>query len=131
MSKQQISNWLKELISDCYLREGLPPPEKVKGHDVRKQALSWADMAGVSSKKICDAATWSSDCTFARHYKLNLRDQVRSTFGRKILHKTASSSAEKALRRHLGPTNPIGANSVSDKPKYRIPRKKKSETHTK
>ena len=108
VSKQRISTWLKEVVQECYKLMGLPPPEKVKGHDVRKTATSWADMAGVPSQEICDAATWSSDCTFSKFYKLDLHHQGSSRFGRSVLHKSASSSEEKTLRCHLGrPTVPF------------------------
>ena len=102
VSKVRISQWLKMLVADCYRRMGLPEPVGVKGHQVRKQATSWADMAGVDPQKICDAATWKSECTFARHYSLDLSHKSRSDFGRKVLQKSASSSAEASLRRHLG-----------------------------
>ena len=58
VSKQRISKWLQELVRDCYKREGLEPPGGVKGHQVSKQATSWADLAGVDPATICQAATW-------------------------------------------------------------------------
>lgn len=109
VSKQRISAWLKFVVADCYQRTGLPPPEGVKGHQVRKMATSWADMARVDPQKICDAAIWRSSCTFAKHYKLDLLHKNRSELGRRVLALSASSSAERALTRTLGSgAAPIG-----------------------
>jgi hypothetical protein len=102
VSKVRISQWLKKLIQDAYKTLGLPPPEGVKGHQVRKQATSWADMAGIDPQKICDAATWKSDSVFARHYHLDLVHGARSDLGRSVLRLGASSSAEAALPRRVG-----------------------------
>ena len=103
VSKQRISSWLKLLIRDCYVRMGQPPPFGVKGHQVRKQATSWADMALVDPQKICDAALWSSDNMFARHYRLDLHHQGRAELGRRVLQLSASHSAEASVRSRLGP----------------------------
>ena len=124
VSKQRISQWLKEVIQDCYTRRGLPPPKGVKGHQVRKHATSWADMARVDPQKICDAAIWKTECTFAKHYRLDLLHKNRSELGRRVLKLAASSSAEAALNRHQGravtPTST--SNGLPDN--YRIPRKR-------
>ena len=103
VSKQRISNWLKLVIEDCYKHMNQPLPGRVKGHQVRKQSTSWADMAGVDPQKICDAAIWQSGSMFARHYKLDLHHQSRAELGRRVLQLSASRSAEASLRRHLGP----------------------------
>ena len=121
VSKKRISSWLKEGVQECYRLAGLPPPVRVRGHDVRRTATSWADMAGVPPQEICDAATWKSECTFAKFYKLDLHHQGGSRFGSSVLHKSASSSVEAALRRHLGrPTAPTStATNLVD---YKIPK---------
>ena len=72
VSKQHISAWLVKLISFVYEQAGLPIPQGIKDHQTRKLATSWADLAGVDPQQICDAATWSSTCTFSRHYRLDL-----------------------------------------------------------
>ena len=106
VSKQRISTWLKEVIKDCYALKGLAQPDHVKGHDVRKQATSWADLAGVDPEKICQAATWQStnklSNMFARHYRLDLLSECPSDFGRQVLKSAASSTAERSLKRALG-----------------------------
>lgn len=47
VSKIRISQWLEEVINDCFARRSLALPLNVKGHQVRKQATSWADAAKV------------------------------------------------------------------------------------
>ena len=74
-----------------YDKGHLPVPLGVKGHQTRKQATSIADLAGVDPQAICDAATWASRCTFARHYRLDLVAQVRSRFGRTVLQVAGSA----------------------------------------
>ena len=108
VSKRRISAWLKAVVLDAYQRRNLPPPQGVKGHQVRSQAASWAEAAGVDPQKICDAATWKTDCTFAKHYRLDLVHARRSEFGRQILRQSASRSATASRRRTL--------NTVPDPP---------------
>ena len=106
VSKQRISTWLKEMVEQAYKAKNLPPPGagKVKGHDVRKMATSWAEVAGVDPKLICKAATWKTESTFARFYRLNLFHDSRSEFGRSILGLAASAAAERALQSSLAPS---------------------------
>ena len=106
VSKQRISKWLQELVRDCYKREGLEPPGGVKGHQVRKQATSWADLAGVDPATICQAATWRTSkgisTMFGKYYKLDLLRSNTSDLGRRVFEVSASTSAESAIRRNLG-----------------------------
>ena len=106
ISVQRISNWLCELIEDCYKLMGLPPPGSVKGHQVRKAAASWADVCGVSPDLIRQAATWQSSNMFARHYRLDVVRANATEFSTRILQAAASSSAEAALRSTLKRTSP-------------------------
>jgi len=78
ISKQRISKWLVETVSFAYTSIGQVPPEGIKGHQTRSQATSWAEMAGVDPDNICKAATWSTQCTFAKHYRLNIVEAHRS-----------------------------------------------------
>ena len=93
VSKQRISRWLVECIGAAYQAIGQDPPEGVKGHQTRSQATSWAEMAGVNPQTICNAATWSSTCTFAQHYRLNVVSRQRSDFGRRVLALAGSTPA--------------------------------------
>ena len=127
VSKQRISTWLKDVIKDCYALRGLAAPEHVKGHDVRKQATSWADLAGVEPEKICEAATWQStnklSSMFARHYRLDLLRENRSDFGRQVLRSAASSTAERSLKRGLGePSRNPPEKATRGGDTYRIPK---------
>jgi hypothetical protein len=91
VSKARLSKWIVELIQFVYEEQGLPPPNKVKAHSTRAQATSWAALMGVEPQKICRAATWSSSCTFAKHYQLDLFHKASSEFGARILRSAAAS----------------------------------------
>ena len=99
VSKQRISRWLVECIGAAYNSIGQDPPQGVKGHQTRSQATSWAEMAGVDPQVICNAATWSSTCTFAQHYRLNVVSRQKSDFGRRVLALAGSSSASSSAVR--------------------------------
>ena len=103
VSTQRLSNWLKLTVEECYKLSNLAVPQ-VKGHQVRKQSTSWADLAGVKPLDICKAATWKSDNMFARHYRLHLINDQDLDLGRRVLQLSASSSAESAVQRRLGST---------------------------
>ena len=129
VSKKQISQWLKMVVQECYARKGLGPPLGVQGHQVQKQATSWADMAGVDPQRICDAAMWKSQSVFAKHYQLDLIHGARREFGKRVLQLAASSSAEASLRRHLGITKPasncnlLNSYKIPNLPRAKEPRK--------
>lgn len=110
VGKQRLSGWLKELIQEAHKLQNVKIPGSVKGHDVRKMATSWADIAGVDPQAICDAATWKSGNMFARFYRLDILRSNRSAVGRRVLEASASTSAEQALRGSLsdvcGPPKP-------------------------
>ncbi len=67
--KQRLSNWVVEVITMAY-KKALPG--SVSCHSTRSVLTSWAAFRGVSMADICAAATWTSPCTFARFYKLNI-----------------------------------------------------------
>ena len=96
VSKRRVSAWLVETVAFAYQCLGLPAPEGVKGHQTRSQATSWAEMAGVDPQTLCNAATWSSSCVFAKHYRLDLVAKARSDFGRRVLMAAGSSAADPA-----------------------------------
>lgn len=93
VSTQRISKWLVECIGSAYEAIGEAPPEGVKGHQTRGQATSWAGLAGSDPQSICNAATWASVNTFAKHYRLNILERQRSDFGRRVLSVAGSSEA--------------------------------------
>ena len=106
VGKQRISSWLKEVVTLAYKAQKLPLPGagRIKGHDVRKMATSWAEVAGVDPVNICKAATWKSESMFARFYRLDIFHDSRSEFGRSILGIAASASTERARRSSLTPS---------------------------
>ena len=108
VSKQRISKWLVECIGSAYESVGEAPPAGVKGHQTRGQATSWAGLSGADPRTICNAATWASANTFAKHYSLNVVEKQRSDFGRRVLLVAGSSEAS--------------SNALSG---YKVPRKKK------
>jgi len=96
VSKQRISKWLVECIGYAYTSRDLTPPSGVKGHQLRSQATSWAELAGASPQVVCNAATWASTCTFAKYYRLNVVAKQRSDFGRRVLQLAGSSAASRS-----------------------------------
>ena len=91
ISKQQISKRLVETIKCANAVHDVEAPQGIKGHQTRKQAVSFAEMAGVDPQLICQAATWASSSTFAKNYRLNLMAEARSDFGRRVLRLAGSS----------------------------------------
>ena len=86
-----------------------------RGHQVRKQATSWADTAKVDTHVICDAATWKTSSTFVVDYQLDLQHDKRADFGKQHLCLSASTSMEQSLRRSLGPaTKSTGSRGCPD-----------------
>ncbi|KAI2664367.1 enzymatic polyprotein [Labeo rohita] len=72
-SKQTISRWIVDAISQAYDSSGLPSPLGVKAHSTRSISASKAFFAGVPIQDICNAPGWSSPLTFVRFYELDLR----------------------------------------------------------
>lgn len=84
-SKSSLARWVKQAIQLAYLAAGTPVPAQLKAHSTRAVATSWAERQSASIDQICKAATWSSPCTFFRHYRLNISDPSGLAFGRKVL----------------------------------------------
>ena len=74
-SKMTIARWIRTCIEKAYASVGRPLPTGLKAHQTRSIAASWALFNNTSIADICKTATWSDECTFARHYKLNLAGQ--------------------------------------------------------
>ena len=72
VSKQRLSHWLVDTVAAAYGVRNFPVPEGLVGHSTRCVATSWAALRGVALSDICAAATWSSPCTFARFYRLDV-----------------------------------------------------------
>ena len=54
-----------------YDKNDLPTPGGVKGHQTRKMAVTYADMAGADPQTSYEAACWASTYTFAKFYRLD------------------------------------------------------------
>lgn len=74
LSKQRLSRWIVEVIVLAYKKARQPVPGAITCHSTRVVSSSWAAFKGVSLTEICAAATWSSPCTFARFYNVNVAD---------------------------------------------------------
>ena len=72
LTKQRLAHWIVGAISAAYEGAGIPLAGRVTAHTTRGVATSWAALRGVSLQDICAAATWTSDTTFARYYRLNV-----------------------------------------------------------
>ncbi|XP_071980822.1 uncharacterized protein [Engystomops pustulosus] len=84
-SKATIGRWITDTIKECYKIKGVPLPLSVKAHSTRAMSTSWAEKGGASIEEICKAATWSTNVTFAKHYRLNVLAAKDLEFGRKVL----------------------------------------------
>ena len=76
----------------------LPTPDGVKGHQTRKMAVTYADMAGADPQTICQAACMANTWMFATFYWLDTITNSDAEFGRRVL--TLASSAP--ARHHWG-----------------------------
>lgn len=72
LSKQRLSKWIVEAILHAYRHSGSPIPEAIRAHSTRGVAASWASLKGVPLADICSAASWVSNCTFTRFYRINV-----------------------------------------------------------
>lgn len=111
VTKHTLSGWLVQVVERAYRAEGQDPPQGIRAHQTRHQSTSWADLAGVQPAAIMRAATWSSGCSFARHYKLDLFAKADSTFGRTVLSTAGASALAPTPAQPLFPRG------------YRIPRR--------
>ena len=62
-----ISRWLVNLIKFCY-KELNKTSGRVTGHSTRSIGPSWALFKGASLQQVMEAADWSRETTFTRHY---------------------------------------------------------------
>ena len=71
----------------AYKYAGLPIPVSVKGHQLRKQSVSIAEMTGISPEEICDAARLpgTSTNTFVCHYRLDVVARSKAVMGRHVI----------------------------------------------
>ena len=108
ISKQRLSKWLVECIKFAYDWNDLPTPDGVKGHQTRKMAVTYADMAGADPQTICEAKCWANTCTFARFYRLNTVANSDAEFGRRVLT-LAGFSAPDSYQSGAGSRGPVQA----------------------
>jgi hypothetical protein len=75
-AKATIAAWVKKAITLAYQALRKPLPTGIKAHQTRGIAASWAQFHNTSLRDICDTASWGDMSTFAKHYQLNLADNV-------------------------------------------------------
>ncbi|XP_040192735.1 uncharacterized protein LOC120926675 isoform X1 [Rana temporaria] len=83
-SRASIARWIRQAISLAYVQACKVAPN-IRAHSTRSLATSWAERAGASVEQICKAATWSSQNTFLKHYRVDLLSPQDLVFGRKVL----------------------------------------------
>lgn len=83
LSKSRLSHWVVDTIRQAYVLSGVPVPSRVRAHSTRGVAASWALWRGATLASICSAATWSSQSTFTRFYRLNVA--ASPSFGEHVL----------------------------------------------
>ncbi|KAG8539364.1 hypothetical protein GDO81_021012 [Engystomops pustulosus] len=84
-SKSTIARWIKTVIKNAYVAQNMSILGTIRAHSTRAMATSWAEKRGASINEICRAATWSSQMTFVKHYRLDLQSTKELAFGRKVL----------------------------------------------
>lgn len=89
VSKQRLSHWLVDTISQAYAARAFPVPGGLVAHSTRSMATSWAALKGVALSDICAAASWGAPCTFTRFYRLNV---TSSTVGGTVLMAAAGQT---------------------------------------
>lgn len=86
VAKATISHWMRRAISEAYKVKKLEPPQGIKAHQTCGQAASWAEFNSTSMTDILNSATWTTSCTFATFYQLNLAKNPGSArFGTNVL----------------------------------------------
>lgn len=84
-SKNSIGRWIRMAITEAYASQNQVNPPNLKAHSTCSIATFWPGNAGASIEQICQAAIWSSDSTFVKHYRIDLVSAPGLTFGRKVL----------------------------------------------
>ena len=93
-SKMTISRWVRRCITEAYKASKVNPPKGVRAHSTRAQAATWAQFNNTPVSDIIKTATWSSECTFATHYRLNLAGNASTArFGTNVLQTVLDSHA--------------------------------------
>jgi hypothetical protein len=75
VTSQTISKWLVNIIKYAY-KMSKKSTGKIKGHQTRSIGPSWALFKGASLDQVLDAADWSSETTFIKHYLKNVDTSV-------------------------------------------------------
>ena len=83
LTKQRLSHWLCDAITQAYVTAGVDPPSGVRAHSTRALSSSTALLRGMAVEDICAAASWASPCPFVRFY---MRDMSESSLTHSVLN---------------------------------------------
>ena len=74
--KNTISFWIRKTIAAAYNEspEELKKRFRIRAHDVRALASSWAFLRNISLDDVMDACSWKARSTFIRHYLRDLTE---------------------------------------------------------
>lgn len=86
VSSCTIARWLKDFMADAWIDISIFKARSIRG------ASCSAVGAGVTTKDILDAADWSSEGTFQRFYRRELRKDDWTAFGTAVLSPRPSSN---------------------------------------
>lgn len=68
LSKQDLSHWLRDAITQAYNAAGVEPPQGVQAHTKRALYSSIAFFRGMTAAYACVASSWASPCPFIHFY---------------------------------------------------------------
>ena len=74
--KNTVSFWIRKVIFAAYEEspEELKKKFKIRAHDVRALASSWAFLRNISLDEVMEACSWKAPSTFIRHYLRDLTE---------------------------------------------------------
>ncbi|KAF7246172.1 Lamina-associated polypeptide 2, isoform alpha [Varanus komodoensis] len=73
LSAQRLSKWIVQTIELAYQLAKIDLLIPPKGHYTRAMVASSAFSSGIPLLDICKSATWTTPCTFTKHYRLDVR----------------------------------------------------------
>jgi hypothetical protein len=71
-TKTTVARWIVSTIALAYEHFGRTPPKGLKAHSTRGMSTSIALKWGVDFTEIARAASWASDTSFIKHYRINV-----------------------------------------------------------
>lgn len=85
-SKATLSRWIKEAIRSSLVAQDREIPPSLRAHSTRAVATSWAERSLIPLEQICAVASWGSQSTFIKHYRVDSRFSEGLTLGQSVLN---------------------------------------------